>query len=106
VDRHRAQLTCAMFGAAMGAVVAVVTAACAQPEAAAAAVTTAAAVTQADTGPGCGLRAVTSGVFNAACAEYQGYLDPGTAAGRAPTSGERQQQHLCESGRAPKSECG
>jgi hypothetical protein len=108
VDRHRAQLTCAMLGAVMGVVVAMVTAAFSEPEAAAAATAAAPAAltaTRADTGSGCGLRAVTAGAFNPACSDYQGYLDPGTTAGRAPTSGERQQQQLCETGRAPKSQC-
>ena len=117
MKRHRAQLSCAMLGAVTGVIV--VMAGCSQPDAAAApavtvAPTTTAAATHtgppprtpeesttptrsrrpaADTGIGCGQRAVTSGAFNPACPEYQGYLDPGTAAGRAPTSGERQQQH-------------
>lgn len=103
-----------MLGAVMGAIV--VTAGCSQPDAAAApAVATSLTTTAtpsptsrthenparptrsrrpaADTGIGCGQRAVTAGAFNPACPEYQGYLDPGTAAGRAPTSGERQRQH-------------
>jgi hypothetical protein len=54
---------------------------------------------------GCGQRAVTAGKFNPACKEYQGYLDPGTAGGRAPTSGEIQLQYLCETGQVPKSDC-
>jgi hypothetical protein len=54
---------------------------------------------------GCGQRAVTAGTFNPSCREYQGYLDPGTAGGRAPSSGELQLQYLCQTGQAPKSEC-
>lgn len=53
-----------------------------------------------DTGAGCGQRAVTAGVFNAACSEYQGYLDPGVAAGRAPSSGDIQRQ-ACLDGELP-----
>jgi hypothetical protein len=59
----------------------------------------------ADSGPGCGQRAVAAGRFDAACAEYQGYLDPGAAAGRAPTSGERQLQEACRQGWVPRAEC-
>lgn len=59
----------------------------------------------ADTGPGCGQRAVARGVFNPSCAEYQGYLDPGKAAGRAPSSGDLQTQYACEQGQLPASEC-
>ena len=54
---------------------------------------------------GCGQRAVTAGKFNPSCKEYQGYLDPGTAGGRSPTSGELQLQYLCQTGQVPKSEC-
>lgn len=59
----------------------------------------------ADTETGCGQRAVNRGVFNPACSEYQGYLDPGTRAGRDPTSGEIQFKHGCEQGYIPQSEC-
>jgi hypothetical protein len=55
--------------------------------------------------PGCAARAMARGKFDPACDEYQGYLDPGTAAGRAPTSGEIQQRNLCRSGQIPKNEC-
>lgn len=41
-------------------------------------------------GAGCGQRAVTAGVFNPSCSEYQGYLDPGLSGGRAPSSGDIQ----------------
>jgi hypothetical protein len=70
-------------------------------------VTSARTVTRpaADTGTGCGHRAVARGVFNAACAEYQGYLDPGRAAGRAPSSGDLQHDDGCQKGYIPKSEC-
>lgn len=67
--------------------------------------TTTRATTKADTGPGCGGRAVARGVFNPACAEYQGYLDPGRAAGRQPSSGDLQTEYGCEKGYIPKSEC-
>ncbi len=71
--------------------------------------TTAPRAPRADTGgdnrPGCAARAMAQGTFNPACSEYQGYLDPGTAGGRAQTSGEIQQQTLCRSGQIPKSEC-
>ncbi|WP_370944636.1 hypothetical protein AB5J62_36710 [Amycolatopsis sp. cg5] len=60
--------------------------------------------TSSPSGPGCGLRAVTSGKVNPACLEYQGYLDPG-GPGRGPTSGELQHQYGCEQGYIPKSEC-
>jgi hypothetical protein len=59
----------------------------------------------ADTGTGCGGRAVARGVFNPACSEYQGYLDPGRAAGRAPSSGDLQHDYGCQKGYIPKSEC-
>lgn len=59
----------------------------------------------ADTSPGCGERAVDEGKFDPECDEYQGYLDPGTAAGRDPTSGEIQRQYGCEEGYIPQSEC-
>jgi hypothetical protein len=58
-----------------------------------------------DTGPGCGYRAVTRGVFNAACSEYQGYLDPGRAAGRQPSSSDLQHDDGCQKGYIPKSDC-
>src|SRR5699024_3345249 len=58
-----------------------------------------------DAAPGCGQRAVESGQFNPQCEEYQGYLDPGTIAGRGPTSGEIQRQYGCEQGYIPESEC-
>lgn len=58
----------------------------------------------ADTGPGCGQRAVDAGRFNPDCKEYQGYLDPG-GAGRKDTSGEEQRRYACEQGYLPKSEC-
>jgi hypothetical protein len=58
-----------------------------------------------DTAAGCGHRAVARGVFNAACSEYQGYLDPGRAAGRAPSSGDLQHDDGCQKGYIPKSEC-
>ncbi len=45
---------------------------------------TAVTVSKVDTGSGCGLRAVMAGKFNPACAEFQGYLDPGVSAGRGP----------------------
>lgn len=59
---------------------------------------------RADTGPGCGQRAVDAGRFNPDCKEYQGYLDPG-GAGRKDTSGEEQRRYACEQGYLPKSEC-
>lgn len=58
-----------------------------------------------DNQPGCAARAMAQGTFNPACSEYQGYLDPGTAGGRAPTSGEIQRENLCRSGRIPSTEC-
>jgi hypothetical protein len=58
-----------------------------------------------DDQPGCAARAMERGNFDSACSEYQGYLDPGTAGGRAPTSGEIQQQTLCRRGEIPKNEC-
>jgi hypothetical protein len=61
--------------------------------------------TGADTGPGCGRRAVGRGVFNSACTEYQGYLDPGRAAGREPSSSDLQHDDGCQKGYIPKSEC-
>ena len=59
----------------------------------------------ADTSAGCGGRAVARGVFNPSCSEYQGYLDPGKAAGRAPSSGDIQTQYACEKGLIPASQC-
>ncbi|WP_339122680.1 hypothetical protein [Pseudonocardia sp. D17] len=59
----------------------------------------------ADAAPGCGERAVAAGRFDPSCAEYQGYLDPGTRAGRGPTSGDVQLQNLCRTGQAPASDC-
>jgi hypothetical protein len=53
----------------------------------------------------CGERAVERGVFDPTCSEYQGYLDPGTSAGRGPTSGEIQEQYGCQQGYIPQSEC-
>jgi hypothetical protein len=58
-----------------------------------------------DSRPGCAARAMAKGTFNPACDEYQGYLDPGTAGGREPTSGEIQRQNLCRAGQIPKAEC-
>ena len=46
-----------------------------------------------------------AGRFNPSCSEYQGYLDPGTSAGRGPTSGEIQTEWGCEQGYIPASEC-
>ncbi|MFP5023260.1 hypothetical protein [Pseudonocardia phyllosphaerae] len=54
---------------------------------------------------GCARRAMAAGKFDPSCAAYQGYLDPGTSAGRAPTSGEIQTQWACEKGLIPKNEC-
>ncbi|MEV1295422.1 hypothetical protein [Pseudonocardia sp. NPDC049635] len=54
---------------------------------------------------GCAQRAMTAGQFDPLCDEYQGYLDPGAAAGRAPTSGETQMQYACEQGLVPESDC-
>ena len=51
-----------------------------------------------DDGPGCGPRAVAAGVFNAACSEYQGYLDPGVRGGRAPSSGDIMTKYACDQG--------
>jgi hypothetical protein len=71
------------------------------------ATTTAARATRtaADTGPGCGQRAVSRGVFNPACSEYEGYLDPGRAAGRQPSSSDLQHDDGCQKGYIPKSQC-
>ena len=54
---------------------------------------------------GCAQRAMAAGRFDPSCSAYQGYLDPGTSAGRAPTSGEIQMQFACEQGRVPRSDC-
>ena len=54
---------------------------------------------------GCGQRAVNAGRYDSSCPEYQGYLDPGTRAGRGPTSGEVQLQYACEQGLVPKEQC-
>lgn len=43
--------------------------------------------------------------FDPSCSEYQGYLGPGTAAGREPTSGEIQAQYACEQGLIQRSQC-
>ncbi len=59
---------------------------------------------RADSGPGCGQRAVNAGRFNPKCPEYQGYLDPG-GPGRGKTSGDLQREYACEQGYLPKSEC-
>jgi hypothetical protein len=53
----------------------------------------------------CAARAMAAGRFDPSCPDYQGYLDPGTKAGRAPTSGEMQMMYLCKEGRVPRSEC-
>ena len=54
---------------------------------------------------GCAQRAMAAGQFDPSCAAYQGYLDPGTSAGRAPTSGEVQLQYACEQGLVPEDDC-
>lgn len=59
----------------------------------------------ADTSPGCGQRAVARGRFNPSCQEYQGYLDPGRAGGRGPSSGDLQTEYGCQQGYIPESEC-
>jgi len=56
-------------------------------------------------GAGCGQRAVSVGEFNSSCSEYQGYLDPGRAGGRAPSSGDLQTEWGCEQGYIPADEC-
>ncbi|WP_433030649.1 hypothetical protein [Actinomycetospora sp. CA-053990] len=56
-------------------------------------------------GAGCGQRAVSAGEFNPSCSEYQGYLDPGRAGGRAPSSGDLQTEWGCEQGYIPAEEC-
>ncbi|MCO7193321.1 hypothetical protein [Pseudonocardia sp. McavD-2-B] len=53
----------------------------------------------------CAQRAMAAGRFDPSCPAYQGYLDPGSSAGRAPTSGETQLQFLCQKGLVPRSEC-
>lgn len=53
----------------------------------------------------CAQQAMAAGQFDPTCSAYQGYLDPGTSAGRAPTSGETQMQYACEQGLIPKSDC-
>jgi hypothetical protein len=45
------------------------------------------------------------GQFDPTCPDYQGYLDPGTAGGRAPTSGETQMQYGCQQGYIPRDQC-
>lgn len=61
--------------------------------------------TPARSSAGCGPRAVSAGEFDASCSEYQGYLDPGSSAGRGPTSGELQTQYGCDQGYIPEDEC-
>ncbi|MBW0101602.1 hypothetical protein [Pseudonocardia sp. KRD291] len=56
-------------------------------------------------GGGCAQQAMVAGRFDPSCSDYQGYLDPGTSAGRAPTSGETQMQYACEQGLVPESDC-
>ncbi|MFP5068503.1 hypothetical protein ACLFMI_02385 [Pseudonocardia nantongensis] len=56
-------------------------------------------------GGGCAQQAMAAGQFDSSCSAYQGYLDPGTSAGRAPTSGEIQMQYACQQGLVPKSDC-
>ncbi|KID32061.1 hypothetical protein HQ32_00945 [Prauserella sp. Am3] len=58
----------------------------------------------ADSGQGCGQRALDKGEFNPDCKEYQGYLDPG-GAGREDTAGEAQLEYACEQGYIPKEKC-
>ncbi|GAA1197399.1 hypothetical protein [Prauserella alba] len=58
----------------------------------------------ADTGPGCGERALEAGEFNPDCKEYQGHLDPG-GRGRGDTAGEAQLEYACEQGYVPKEKC-
>ncbi|MER7435451.1 hypothetical protein ABT341_12155, partial [Pseudonocardia alni] len=50
-------------------------------------------------------RAMVASRFDSSCPAYQSYLDPGSSAGRAPTSGETQLQFLCQKGLVPRSEC-
>jgi hypothetical protein len=54
---------------------------------------------------GCAQAAMAAGRFDPSCGEYQGYLDPGTSAGRAPSSGEIQYAYGCQQGYIPKSQC-
>src|SRR3954447_14327694 len=63
--------------------------------------TTTRPTTRARSTAGCGRRAVNAGRYDSSCPEYQGYLDPGTRAGRGPTSGEIQLQYACEQGLVP-----
>lgn len=56
-------------------------------------------------GDGCAQQAMAAGRFDPSCSAYQGYLDPGTSAGRAPTSGEIQMQYACRQGLVPESDC-
>lgn len=56
-------------------------------------------------GGDCAQQAMAAGQFDPSCSAYQGYLDPGTSAGRAPTSGEIQMQYACEQGLVPESDC-
>lgn len=53
----------------------------------------------------CAQRAMAAGTFDPSCSAYQGYLDPGTVAGRAPTSGEIQMQYACEQGLVDEDDC-
>lgn len=57
-------------------------------------------------GSDCAAAALQAGRFDPSCPAYQGYLDPGARAGRAPTSGERQYADGCKRGYIPKSRCG
>ncbi len=67
---------------------------------------TAAPRTKTRSSTSCADAAMQAGQFDPSCSQYQGYLDPGTAAGREPTSGEIQAQYACEQGLIPRSECG
>lgn len=58
----------------------------------------------ADTGRGCGERALEAGEFNPDCKEYQGHLDPG-GRGRDDTAGEAQLEYACEQGYIPEEKC-
>jgi membrane protein involved in colicin uptake len=42
--------------------------------------------------PNCAAAAMARGKFDPNCSAYQGYLDPGTSAGRAPSSGDVQRE--------------
>ena len=59
--------------------------------------------------PGARARGVVSarsgGRVQPSCSEYQGYLDPGRAGGRAPSSGDLQTEWGCEQGYIPADEC-